>query len=351
MRRISPTLPKMNEPPQGTAQAREPSTDAADVDRRQADGFLLLDKPTGLSSFQALRPVKRLFKGRKVGHAGTLDPGASGLLLVGIGAGTRLLEHLEGMPKTYSFAARFGSTSDSYDMDGVLTVGDEDARRIAAGLTPEAVQAALRPFRGAIRQVPPDYSAIKIQGKRACDRVRDGETVTLAARDVFVHALELTGWEAGPGPAEGPIASLLLTCSKGTYVRSLVHDLGAALGCGAVTDKIRRLAIGPFRVEDAVAAEAPEAPLLPLATAVQHLPAARLAPAGVAAFLNGMMTPPGGYSLEAPVIGPAAAEGADERPPGVHLTHRVLDPQGRLLALATVDAEGRLCPKKVLARE
>src|SRR6185436_17895420 len=124
-----------------------------------ADGFLLLDKPVGMSSFQALRPVKRLFKGRKVGHAGTLDPGASGLLLVGIGAGTRLLEHLEGMPKTYSFLARFGFTSDSYDMDGQVVAGDDEARRGAAALTPEAVQAALRPFRGAIRQVPPEYSA------------------------------------------------------------------------------------------------------------------------------------------------------------------------------------------------
>jgi tRNA pseudouridine55 synthase len=308
---------------------------------RGEDGFLLLDKPPGMSSFQALRPVKRLFHGRKVGHAGTLDPGASGLLLVGVGAGTRLLEHLEGMIKTYSFEARFGFTSDSYDMDGEVKPWNSDGAP-AEPPTASQVQAALHPFRGAILQTPPAYSAVKIQGKRACDRVREGETVVLAAREVFVHALEMTSFQDAGETGSGPVASFLLTCSKGTYVRSLVHDLGLALGCGAVTDKIRRLAIGPFRVSDASAPDALDAaPLLPLDTAVQHLPAARLIPARVGPFLSGLPSSPAGYSLDA-----ASAPGETR----AAQAYRVLDPEGHLLALGEIDAEGLLRPKKVLAR-
>ncbi|HLP40178.1 MAG TPA: tRNA pseudouridine(55) synthase TruB, partial [Fibrobacteria bacterium] len=124
-------------------------------------GFLLLDKPPGISSFQALYPVKKLFRGLKVGHAGTLDPAASGLLLVGVGSGTRLLEYLEGMPKTYAFLARFGLVSDTYDMEGTVSGAPDLA------LDRARVEAALAPFRGCIRQAPPAYSAVKVDGARA----------------------------------------------------------------------------------------------------------------------------------------------------------------------------------------
>ena len=141
-------------------------------------GFLLLDKPRGVSSFQALHPLKRLFRGQRVGHAGTLDPAASGLLLAGVGAGTRLLEFLEGRPKTYTFLARFGLASDTYDMEGAVTGTP------ATDLAREVVEKALPAFRGRIRQTPPAYSAVKVAGRRAYDLARAGETVALEPREV-----------------------------------------------------------------------------------------------------------------------------------------------------------------------
>lgn len=311
-----------------------------------AGGFLLLDKPRGVSSFQALFPLKRVFRGLKVGHAGTLDPAASGLLLAGVGNGTRLLEYLEGMPKAYSFTVRFGLASDSYDMEGQV------AGAPATGLPREAVEAALPAFRGRLRQTPPAFSAIKVDGRRAYDLARAGEAVALEAREVEVRSLELLAFDAG-------VASMRLDCSKGTYVRSLAHDLGAALGCGAVADDIRRLAIGPFRVEEAVALATLEAaarapagaatpqslPLLPLESAVAHLPAAHLPAARVAALRDGRSSAPGSFTLTSPAGAPVAASDLGAEP-----ELRVLDPEGRLLAIATLNPEGHLCPKKVLAR-
>lgn len=350
-------------------------------------GILLLDKPVGVSSFQALRPLKRLFPKTKIGHAGTLDPAASGLLLVGIGSGTRLLEYLEGMPKTYSFTARFGLISDSYDMEGTVEPfsgeageagadgvdGHPAAGKLDAGL----IEKALPPFRGPIRQTPPVYSAIKIDGERACDRVRAGETVVLESRAVTVHALELKAFhsaghadaaataflspESPASPASpasaasaalaaaAPSADLEMVCSKGTYVRSLVHDLGAALGCGAVTDKIRRLAIGPFRVEDAAKPETllPGMALHPMELAVAHLPAAVVPSTHVGRFLNGQSVAPEG-SL--PGASAASDASAAEAPMESDPEYRALDVSGRLLAIATLSPQGLLCPRKVLAR-
>jgi tRNA pseudouridine55 synthase len=321
-------------------------------------GILLLDKPTGVSSFQALRPLKRLFPKTKIGHAGTLDPAASGLLLIGIGSGTRLLEYLEGMPKTYSFTARFGLVSDSYDMEGA--VEPHPAAASAADLDAGRIAAALRPFRGTIRQTPPVYSAIKIDGERACDRVRAGETVVLEAREVSVHALELKAFAAAPSSASSathashaPYADMLMTCSKGTYVRSLVHDLGEALGCGAVTDKIRRLAIGPFRVEAAFTPEtlAPGIALQPMDLAVAHLPASVVPDTHVARFLNGQAVAPAVAVQEAgPAVEAIAAPSTSEPPAADRPEYRALDESGRLLAIATLSPEGLICPRKVLAR-
>ena len=176
-------------------------------------GVLLLDKPAGISSFQALRPVKKAFPRTKIGHAGTLDPAATGLLVVGVGGGTRLLEYMEAMPKTYCFVARFGLDSDSYDMESPLRLVEGEMARVADGLNRQAVERALEAFRGPIRQTPPDYSAIKIDGERACDRVRAGETVTLTAREVVVHSLELLDFAPAQGNTvdTGAIATLLMT--------------------------------------------------------------------------------------------------------------------------------------------
>lgn len=334
-------------------------------------GFLLLDKPPGLSSFQALRPVKRAFPKAKVGHAGTLDPAASGLLIAGVAAGTRLLEYLEGMPKTYAFTAHFGFVSDTYDCEGeVRPYADV---RPAAAPAAAAIAEALAAFRGRIRQTPPAYSAIKIDGERAYARARAGESVALAPREVEILSLELKAFHSGTEPAAGeetalpadvpavtgaafaratagggalrthPMpagfasaarADLIMTCSKGTYVRSLVHDLGKALGCGAVTGALRRLAIGPFRVDDAVAPKDVKqgARLLPLETAVAHLPAALIPAGAIGSFLNGQA-----------VIPERPAHGAPESDVRAHA------PDGRLLAIARLAEDGRCAPRKVLA--
>src|SRR5690606_11582611 len=306
---------------------------------------LLLDKPEGVSSFQALRPLKRLFPKTKIGHAGTLDPMASGLLLIGIGTGTRLLEYLEGLPKTYTFTARFGYVSDSYDMEGAVEpfTGLPSGRPAAIppdDIPPEyvpatdldgpAVARALEAFRGRIRQTPPVYSAIKIGSERACDRVRTGETVVLRAREVTVQALKMTSFfpgalpKADVAPAAGasasdaaltaPSAAMEMTCSKGTYVRSLVHDLGLALGAGAVTDKIRRTAIGPYRVENAHSPDSLEAgmALLPLEPAVSHLPAGLVAADQIPRLLMGQSVP-AAISTEAPETGDFRAMDASGR--------------------------------------
>jgi tRNA pseudouridine55 synthase len=287
----------------------------------------LLDKPVGVSSFQALYPVKRAFRGRKIGHAGTLDPAASGLLVVGVGAGTRLLEFFESMPKTYRFGLRLGVVTDTYDLEG-KTLESKDA----SGVTAQSVEAALEAFRGEVTQMPPAYSAVKIQGKRACDRMRAGETVTLTPRRVRIERLELI--EFG---AVGPV--LEMDCSKGTYVRSVAHDIGQALGCGAAAENIRRLSIGPFRVEDAAAPEAVLGPenLLPVEKAVGHMPGLQLRASWVGGLLNGNPVPPAGY---VPLAGPSGS--------GEETLYGVFSPVGKLLAVGHVTSMGQLRPRKVL---
>ena len=304
-------------------------------------GFLLLDKPIGISSFLALRPVKRLFHKAKVGHAGTLDPAATGLLIAGVAGGTRLLEYLEGMPKTYAFTAVFGFTSDSYDLEGAVEP--------FAGSPPPAdaaaVERALAAFRGGIMQAPPAYSAVKVGGERAYALARAGEEVVLPPRAIEIHSLELTGFTPASNTSVtgAATAHLVATCSKGTYVRSLVHDLGRALGCGAVTGSIRRLAIGDFRVEDATAPDAltAETPLLPLAAAVGRLPAITIPAADADRFLNGQ-------SLTVAI--PPDAKAALTAAAGEGIEARAQDAAGRLLAIADLTVEGRLKPRKVLAR-
>lgn len=301
-------------------------------------GFLLLDKPVGISSFQALRPVKRAFPKAKVGHAGTLDPAASGLLIAGVASGTRLLEYLEGMTKTYAFTALFGFVSDTCDLEG--RVEAQAGARAADSLTQGEIENALALFRGRIRQVPPAYSAIKVGGERAYALARAGETVVLEAREVEVFALELKSFCAGNGEslATAPRAELVMTCSKGTYVRSLVLDLGRALGFGAVTGTLRRLAIGPYRVEHAVAPDdlGPASALLPLETAAAALPEVRVPAVDVSRFLNGQAVP-----VALPAAWPTDADAREVR---AHAD------DGRLLAIATLSPDGLCSPRKVLAK-
>ena len=298
------------------------------------DGVLLIDKPVGVSSFQALYPVKRAFRKTKIGHAGTLDPAASGLLVLGIGSGTRLLEFLEALHKVYRFTLRLGITTDTYDLDGEVL-----QRHDASGITREQIEALLPQFRGAINQIPPAYSAIKIDGKRAYERARAGETVAMVARPVHVNSLEIISFEPGSGE-KAASAVLELDCSKGTYVRTIAHDLGQLLGCGAVAEGIRRTAIGPFRVEDAVAPDAvTHTDVSPVENAVSHLTPLGLKPDWVTPLLHGNPVPPGGYA--------ALPRRADTTPAADATVCAVFSPAGKLLAIGDVDTTGYLKPRKV----
>jgi len=209
------------------------------AERLAAGALLPLDKPSGPSSFAMVALLRRLAGVRKVGHAGTLDPFASGLLLLLTGPATRRQDELMGQDKRYHVTLRLGRVSDSHDRTG--RPGPDHAGPLPGR---EVLEAALPAFRGEGEQVPPMFSAIHVGGKRLYQLARKGQTVERAPRPVVVHSLELAGWDP-------PLAELELHCGKGYYVRSLVRDLGRALGCGAWVEELRRTAIGEFQVEDA----------------------------------------------------------------------------------------------------
>jgi tRNA pseudouridine55 synthase len=201
-------------------------------------GFFLLDKVEGHSSQKALYPLKRSFKGNKVGHAGTLDPDATGLLVVAVGSSTKLLQYAEGWDKTYKFDIHFGIHTDTLDTSGeILEKQDFNPSE-------ESLKEILASFLGEQMQMPPVYSAIKIDGKRACDRARKGQVVELKPRPVKINTLEFLS-------LENNIATLRTVCSKGTYVRSLGRDIAKSLGGIGAVAKIRREAIGLCKVEGA----------------------------------------------------------------------------------------------------
>ncbi|RMF46834.1 MAG: tRNA pseudouridine(55) synthase TruB [Deltaproteobacteria bacterium] len=208
------------------------------------DGLVLIDKPVDASSFDVVRQVRRLAGTRKVGHGGTLDPFASGLLPVALGSATRLLEYLLGADKTYLATMRLGQETDTQDRTGQI-VARHDVPAGAADRLPEI----LRQFTGSIEQVPPMFSALKKDGVPLYRLARRGEDVDRRPRRIRIERLELL-------EINGLDACFEVTCSKGTYVRTLAHDIGRALGCGAHLTALRRTATGSFRVEDAVRFEA-----------------------------------------------------------------------------------------------
>lgn len=224
-----------------------------------ADGILVVDKPQGLTSHDVVGAIRRLAATRKVGHAGTLDPMATGLLLLGIGRATRFLTYLVGADKTYEATVRLGAETTTEDADGQIVA----ARGCRPSDLPEArLQAALTALTGPIQQVPSAVSAIKVDGVRAYQRVRDGQDVELQARPVTIHELRLTAEprkaivEADGALSDGPDVvevdiDILVSCSSGTYVRALARDLGRALGCGAHLTALRRTAVGPFDIDEA----------------------------------------------------------------------------------------------------
>ncbi len=283
------------------------------MDAPTPDGVLVVDKPSGWTSHDVVARVRRLAGTRRVGHAGTLDPMATGVLVLGVGRGTRLLGHLALTRKTYEATARLGLATTTDDAEG------EPLRAApTAGLDGVAVRRAAAALVGDLQQVPSAVSAVKVDGRRAYARVRSGEDVVLAPRPVTVHALEVTAVRPGPDTLD---LDLVVECSSGTYVRALARDLGAALGVGGHLTALRRTAVGPFT----------------------------LAAARTLATLEADGVRPLGLGAAAELAFPTAvldAEGArdvshgrplEPAPPGPDGLVALLDPGGRLLALYVRD--------------
>ena len=297
------------------------------------DGVLLVHKPTGPTSHDVVALVRRLSSVRRVGHGGTLDPFASGVLPVFIGQATRLVEYHLGDEKGYRALVGFGARSTTDDLDGELTRGES-----APPLDAEAVRAALDAFRGEIEQIPPSHSAVHVSGRRAYELARGGEQVSLEPRRVTIHRLDLLEWDAAD--PQRPTAVLEVRCSAGTYIRAIARDLGERLGCGAYLAGLVRTASGPFRLEDAhdldavrAAFSGPGRPsiLLDPDAGLDALPRVSLVGHDLAWLTKGQ-----------PVRMREGVEGVSAG------RLRVADEAGRLVAIARLES-GRLHPEKVLA--
>ncbi|MCL4674717.1 MAG: tRNA pseudouridine(55) synthase TruB [Pararhodobacter sp.] len=251
---------------------------------RPISGWLVVDKPAGMTSTAVVGKVRWALDAQKVGHAGTLDPAATGVLAIALGEATKTVPFVTDALKGYHFCVRWGVATDTDDAEGQV-IETRAARPDAA-----RIEAALAAFRGHIQQVPPQYSAVKVEGERAYDIARGGEAMDLAARPLFVEELSLV---ACP---DADHAELRMVCGKGGYVRSIARDLGAALGCLGHVLWLRREWSGPFQADDGLSLEQIEAMartpeleshLLPLEVGLTDLPEAQLAPEGAARLKNG----------------------------------------------------------------
>jgi tRNA pseudouridine55 synthase len=305
---------------------------------RKLDGILLLDKPQGLSSNQALQRVRHLFRAEKAGHTGSLDPLATGLLPVCFGEATKIAGNLLGSRKAYDTVARLGIVTDTDDAEGQplreRPVGHYDIATL---------DAALRDLTGRIQQVPPIFSALKRGGEPLYAKARRGETIELEARPVDVHAFELLS-EQDLLDGDAPQLRLHVECGSGTYVRSLVRDLGEALGCGAHVAELRRLWVDPFREPrmwtlDSLQAMAERDPhcldacLLPIEVGLVGHRHIELTDDAVLRFLQGQRI--------------RLNPGAQQEPPG---PCAVFDTGGRARGLAEIDDTGCLHPQRVFQR-
>jgi len=207
-------------------------------DQNMTSGVLVVDKPIGLTSHQVVQIIRRGTNIKRAGHTGTLDPRASGVLVVLVGPAVRLSEYISAEDKRYQATIKLGEKTDTYDGDGVVTGTSE------VNISRKEYETALQGFVGEIEQVPPPYSAIKVKGRRAYDMARKGEEVELEARTIHVHSLEVVEWNL-------PEVVVDVHCSSGTYVRSLAYDLGEKLGCGANLTGLRRTKSGSFTLKDA----------------------------------------------------------------------------------------------------
>lgn len=204
------------------------------------DGILNIDKPPGKTSFGVVALIKRLIGERRVGHAGTLDPAATGVLPICFGQGTRVTQFLMDTTKCYQAQIELGVTTDTHDAQGKIT-----ARKDPSHVSQEQFTSALASFTGEIQQTPPMFSAVKHHGRRLYELARHGITVTRSSRLTRIHSVRLIEWQP-------PTVTIEVTCGKGTYIRSLAHDLGQALDCGAIVQNLIRLTCGPFDINDAV---------------------------------------------------------------------------------------------------
>jgi tRNA pseudouridine55 synthase len=288
-------------------------------------GLLNLNKPVGVTSRAVVDRVSRLLRRVKVGHAGTLDPLAWGVLIVCVGPATRLIEYVQHMPKRYTTVVRLGARSDTNDADGTVV---EAAGAVAPGI--DAVRAAVATQVGTILQKPPEYSALKVEGRRAYDLARAGKAVDLAPRPVTIHSIDVRAYE-------WPRLTLDVHCEGGTYIRAIARDVGEALGCGGLVEILARLRIGPFWIHDAIdpetlTTESLPRLLLPAAEAVTELPSVWLTAQQVADVARGRpVTPVGSERFDGEVA--------------------LFDPDGILAAVGEVDpATGRVAPRRVLVR-
>ena len=293
-------------------------------EKRDVNGWLILDKPIGMTSTHAVSVAKRLYSARRAGHAGTHDPLASGLLPIALGEATKTVPFVMDGRKIYQFTVRWGEERDTDDAEG--RVDATSAARPSA----DDIRALLPRFSGTIAQVPPRFSAIKIDGERAYDLARDGEVVELEARPVEIHRLSLIDI---PDPDH---AVLSAECGKGTYVRALARDMGRLLGCFGHVSALRRAGVGPFREQDGVSLDRLEAAdaatlaglLQPVAAGVQGLPTFSVSRADAARLARGQAVLLRGR--DAPIVEGSVA----------------IFTQGDLIALAEA-AEGELRPRRI----
>jgi tRNA pseudouridine55 synthase len=264
---------------------------------RGPEGVLLVNKPRGNTSHDAVALVRRALRTKKVGHAGTLDPMATGLLVMGVGRGTRFLRFIGGLPKTYEATIRLGVETTTLDAEG------EVVRTSEVAVPDDALERAVAGLRGDSMQRPPAYSAVKVGGRKLYEAARAGEPIDAAPRPIRVERFDVIA-------RRGDDVDVTISCSGGTYVRVLAADVGAALGCGAHLVALRRTHIGPFDVADATPPNDPGSPL-PIDRAVAHLPSLTLDEEEARAATNGRPLGPSGWN------GPHVVRAPDGRLIGV----------------------------------
>lgn len=293
------------------------------------DGVLNITKPSGSTSMDVVRTIKRLTKQKRIGHGGTLDPLATGVLPICIGKATRLMEYLVDSPKIYHTQLKLGVTTDTYDIDGAIT----DTRSFSS-ITQQMVERTLGLFEGTSEQVPPMYSALKHEGTRLYKLARDGQEVDRPSRPVRIDSIRLTAWDP-------PFLEIQVQCGRGMYVRSLSHDIGELLHCGATVISLSRLQSGPFHIKDSTSLETMHEHIKsggswidyiePPDLLVQHLAYTTISEGREALIRQGRL-----FSIE-------------HEPVDIERPLRVYGTSGNFLALARYDKSTRLWqPNKVL---